>query len=143
MPSRAPRAGSARAYDPSPDRQTLRQLLQELTKTLQPFCDHDPLVQGSLQTLHRRCGKERCRCARGLLHQSDVFVERGKGTKVIRKIRSPHRAALKKPTQRYSALRRSRARLSRLHREVLCCCDRLSRYRLALGRLLLDRLKGR
>jgi hypothetical protein len=123
-------------YDPSVDRQELRFLEEEFSGIRQAFCASGRLVRGSLQTLRRRCGKPRCRCTRGQLHESLVFVDRTSGGRVVRKVNLGHYHKLKKPTHRYQSLRKLRARLVKLHREVIECCDRLLDYRLEEGKRL-------
>jgi hypothetical protein len=88
--------------------------------------------------MRRRCGKPRCRCTRGQLHETLVFVDRSSGERVNRSADLPHYRELKKATQRYQLLRTLRARLTKLHREALECCDRLLDYRLEKGKKLLS-----
>jgi len=140
MPENSRRAGARPRYDPSTDRLRLRRLTTDLTQTLEAFYGHEELVKGSLQTLRRCCGKRRCRCARGQLHVSSVFVDRSSARRSIRKVNRALERALKQPTRRYLALRRRRARLSKLYREILECGDRLAQYRLRAGNRLLRRL---
>ncbi len=130
-------------YDPSPDRQRIQQLQVEFAKILATFQDHPPLVRGSLQTLRRRCGKAGCRCERGRGHETFVFVDRSTGARKVRKVASEEQRRLRNLTGRYRELRNLRARLSKLHVEVLECCDRLREYRIGLGRKLLDGKKRR
>ncbi len=130
-------------YDPSPDRQRIQQLQVEFAKILATFQEHPPLVRGSLQTLRRRCGKAGCRCERGRRHETFVFVDRSAGARKVRKVASEEQRRLRKLTGRYRELRNLRARLSKLHVEVLECCDRLREYRIGLGRKLLDGRKRR
>lgn len=131
-----------RRYDPSLERQTLRHLLEESSRITNAFCEHDPLLRASLEHLRRRCGKERCRCQRGQLHESLVLVDRSSGIRQIRKVQPQEYKALKKLTHKYQALRRLRSRLSRLHGEILALCDRLCVHRLHEGRRLFVRLRG-
>lgn len=126
-------------YNASADRQNLDRLLKEFSKTVRAFCEYDPLVRGSFETLRRRCGKEPCRCLEGKLHETAVFVDRSSGKRRIQKSNVAQEAALKKPVKRYRSLRSCRARLSRIHDEILACCDRLSDYRLRQGERLVSR----
>lgn len=142
MTARAPSKRSARRYDPSRDRQTLYRLLSELRKLLDSFCDSRVLVRGKLQTLRRRCGKARCRCTRGSLHESSVFIDRSAGSRIIRTVSAAQRSLLKQPTECYISLRRHRAQISALHHEILATCDRLSSHCLEEGKGLLARLKA-
>jgi hypothetical protein len=123
-------------YDASADRQALDRLATELRAVLWAFCDHQPLLRGSLRKLTRRCGKLRCRCARGQLHSATVFIDRQGEKPRIRKISAPEFRRLLVPTREYQKLRDRRARLVQIHRETLCLCDRLMQYRLAEGRRL-------
>lgn len=125
-------------YDPSDDRQELRRLGAEFSAIREAFCARGRLVRGSFQTLRRRCGKPRCRCTRGQLHETLVFVDRSSGDRVNRKADLRHYRELKKATQRYQSLRTLRARLTKLHREALECCDRLLDCRLEEGKQLLS-----
>jgi len=130
-------------YDPSDDRQELRRLEAEFSAIRESFCARGRLVRGSFQTLRRRCGKPRCRCTRGLLHESLVFVDRSSGKRVNRKVDLRQYRELKKATHRYQSLRRLRARLTKLHREALECCDRLLAHRLQEGNQLLSPRAGK
>lgn len=125
-------------YDPSLDRQRLDRLAKELSEILQAFCGHDRLLRGRLRRLRRRCGKAPCRCQRGALHESLVFVDPGPPKRTIRKVTRGQYQDLRKPVKRYRSLRRLRARLGQLHHEVLACCDRLSAWRLKEGRRALE-----
>ena len=89
--------------------------------------------------MRRRCGKPRCRCTRGQLHETLVFIDRSSGGRVVRKADLRQYRELKKATHTHQSLRRLRARLVKLHREVLECCDRLLDYRLQEGKRLLSR----
>jgi len=129
-----------RSYDPSLDRQRLDQLKDELATLLLAFCDHAPLVRGSFALLRRRCGKRRCRCYRGRLHESFVFISSDSGKKKIRKATLAEKRALSKPVKCYQRLRRLRARLAKLHTELLRGCDRLRTYRLMEGKKLFQHL---
>jgi hypothetical protein len=123
----------------SADRQRIDRLLKEFSRTLRAFCEHDPLVRGSFETLRRRCGKKRCRCVDGALHETFVFIDRSTGKRRIQKATVGQAQALRKPAKRYRSLKVSRARLSRIHEEILSVCDRLSEHRLRQGEKLLRR----
>lgn len=120
-------------YDPSLDRQKLNRLQTEFSSVLCYFCDDRPLLKGSLRTISRRCGKPRCRCTKGQLHRTTVFVDRQGERPVLRKVTGPDYRKLLAPTREYRRIRGLRARLSYLHHEVLDACDRLTRFRLAKG----------
>jgi hypothetical protein len=125
-------------YDPSLDRQKLSQLSAEFSSILRFFCDHQPLLKGSLRTISRRCGKVRCRCNRGQPHRTTVFVDRQGDRPILRKVSGPDYRRLLPLTREYRRIRSLRARLSRLNQEALEVCDRLTRFRLAEGHRLHD-----
>jgi hypothetical protein len=128
-----------RNYDPSVDRQELRLLVEELSKIRRSFSRTACLVRGSFQTIRRKCGKSPCRCTRGQLHESLVFIDRSSGRPVVRKAKLGQYQEMKKATEDYQSLRRLRARLAKLNREILERCDRLLDHRLEDGRRLLTR----
>lgn len=127
-------------YNASAERQKICRLETELSEILRAFREYDPLVRGSFQTLRRRCGKEPCRCVDGKLHETSVFVDRSSGTRRIEKATVAHEQALQKPANKYQSLKSLRARISKIHDELLSCCDRLSDHRLRKGERLIERL---
>ena len=132
-----------RAYEPSVDRRRLDRLTKEFSQTVRAFCDHRPLVRGSFQVFRRRCGKEGCKCLRGELHETVVFIDRDNGQRHIQKVTVGLERALSKPVGGYQGLRKLRARLSKLNAEALGCCDRLCEHRLKAGKRLVARWKRR
>ena len=126
-------------YDASADRKALHRLALELDALVEAFCDHRPLLKGRLQKLSRRCGKTRCRCARGSLHSAMVLIDRREAKPRIRKVSPQEFRRLLPLTREYQKLRDRRARLSLLHREMLRACDRLTADRLAEGSRLHSR----
>jgi hypothetical protein len=132
-----------RHYDPSLDRQALSRLLAELPELLRAFCDHQPAVSGRFAIIRRQCGKTPCRCERGEVHLSSVFVERSAGKRKLYKSSHELRHRLRKPAADSRELRRRRARLGKLYREILAACDRLRRWRLERGAQLLRRILPR
>lgn len=130
-----------RDQDPSRDRQELDRLLEEFRSLIgdfaggRQFTGYGPLLQGNIQKLSRRCGKASCRCAQGKqMHRSTVFIDRTGGTRKVRTLSSGEYERLRQPTLTFQALRRKRARLTKLFREVLAACDRLCAFRVRQGR---------
>ena len=124
-------------YDPSVDRQRLDRLEAEFHDIVASFSGRRPLVRGRLKRLRRRCGKRGCRCQRGELHETLVLIDRRSGVRRVRKVVPGELLRLEEPARSWQRLRRLRARLSQLHREVLQCCDRLTESRLREGSRLL------
>jgi len=127
-------------YDPSVDRQCLSQALEELAVIFRTFCRPEPAVSGGLVVLRRRCGKTPCRCNRGELHQSSVYLDRTTGKRKIYKSTPGLRGRLRAPLGDYRRLRQLRVRLGKLHREVVSACDRLRIFRLQEGARLVARV---
>lgn len=126
-------------YDPSLDRKHLAQLRGELAGIINAFCEPTPIISGGFEVLRRRCGKSPCRCARGQLHETEVFLARTAGKRRFYKVTGELRRRVRKPTVDCRQLRRLRMRLSKLHRDFLATCDRLRDFRLRDGARLVER----
>jgi hypothetical protein len=110
-------------------RQRLIHLHQEIAALLEVFLAAEPLVRGTVYRLRRRCGRPTCRCARGKLHAVMVLSASHQGRTRLRAIPEERLAALRVLTQRYRRVRRARARLVRIHREMLAAIDQLEAAR--------------
>ncbi len=97
-------------------RQALVQLREEFGQLLEVFLARDPLVKVSVYTLRRQCGKPTCACARGDLHGTVVLSWSEAGRTRLRSL---------PPGRRYQRFRRARARLVKLHAEMLALIDAL------------------
>jgi hypothetical protein len=120
-------------HDASRDRLALSQLIVEFHAIVDAFCAPEPLFPGKVVNLRRTCGKVRCRCASGQLHESIVLMDRSAGKPKLRTLEPKELRALRKLTRTYRELRRLRARLPGLLREALRLCDRLRDHRLRAG----------
>jgi hypothetical protein len=136
-------------YDSSRDRQELGRLVEEFARLTQDFTGtrnfpgRDLLLNGNLQKLSRRCGKPNCRCSQGKLHQSTIFIDRTGGERKVRTLTIRECELLRNPILAFQALRRKRARLSKLFQEALVICDRLCAFRASRGaRQFQDILRG-
>jgi hypothetical protein len=58
---------------------TLRQLKARRHRLARGMPDLEAVLQGSVVSQRRRCGKEGCRCARGDLHGPYVYLSLGRG----------------------------------------------------------------
>jgi hypothetical protein len=100
-------------------RQALVQLRDELGLLLEVFLARDPLVKGSVYALRRKCGKPTCACARGELHGSVVLSWSEAGRTRLRSLPPSRRGDVRAAVRRYQRFRRARARLVKLHAEML------------------------
>ena len=100
-------------------RQALVQLRDELGLLLEVFLARDPLVKGSVYELRRKCGKPACACARGELHGTVVLSWSEAGRTRLRSLPPGRRSDVRTAVRRYQRFRRARARLVKLHAEML------------------------
>ncbi len=110
-------------------RQKLVALREELGRLLEVFLARDSLVKGSVYTLQRKCGKPRCACARGALHGTLVVSWSEAGRTRLQPLPPGRRGDLRAAVRRYQRFRRARARLVKLHAEMLALIDALDRGR--------------
>jgi hypothetical protein len=106
-------------------RQALVHLREELGQLLEVFLARDPLVKGSVYELRRRCGKSTCGCARGDLHGTIVLSWSEAGRTRLQPLVPGRRGDLRAAVRRYQRFRRARARLVKLHAEMLRLIDAL------------------
>lgn len=106
-------------------RQALVQLREECGRLLEVFLGRDPLVKGSVYTLRRRCGKPTCGCAQGELHGTVVLSWSEAGRTRLRSLPPSRRGDVRAAVRRYQRFRRARARLVKLHAQMLRLIDAL------------------
>ena len=106
-------------------RQTLVQLREEFGRLLEVFLGRDPLVKGSVYTLRRRCGKPTCGCAQGHLHGTVVLSWSEAGRTRLQTLPPSRRGDVRAAVRRYQRFRRARARLVKLHAQMLRLIDAL------------------
>ena len=110
-------------------RQSLRRLRDELGQRLESVLARAPVVKGTVYALRRRCGKATCHCAAGTPHPSWVLSWSAGGRTRLRAVPPGRLGALRQQTRAYQRLRRARARLGALHREMLRVIDQIERLR--------------
>ena len=115
--------------DASRLRQRLREARRQIDRQLNTLMEHAPLLGGSVYRLRRRCGKAGCRCARGELHESWVFLSRQKGVQRMRAVPGGQVVRWREGAEQYRRFRRARRELTRLCREVLRLAGKLERLR--------------
>ncbi len=112
-------------------RQALGHLREELGHLLDVFLARDPLVKGSVYTLRRRCGKPTCGCVRGARHGTLVLSWSEGGRTRLRTLPPGRQGELRIGVRRYQRFRRARARLVKLHAQMLALIDALEAGRRA------------
>jgi hypothetical protein len=110
-------------------RQSLLQLLSEMKRLVEPFFSDRPVIKGTVYELRRRCGKPGCRCAQGELHARMVVSASEKGRTRLRVIPRGFLVEVQERVRRYQELRRVRARLVAIHREMLKVLDEMEAMR--------------
>lgn len=94
------------------------------------------LIPGSIYSRRRRCGKPRCRCLRGQLHQDRVLAVRRAGRMVVRCLDPVGDTATEEAVIAWRLFRRQRHELVEACRALVQAVDRLGRLRQAKpGRL--------
>lgn len=106
-------------------RQALGELRKELGRLLEVFLARATLVKGSVYTLRRRCGKPTCGCARGARHGTLVLSWSEGGRTRLRTIPPGRQGEIQGGVRRYQRFRRARARLVKLHAQMLALIDAL------------------
>jgi len=110
-------------------RQSLKKLHDEITQLIDPCFSDKPVIKGSVYELKRKCGKPGCKCARGELHSRMVLSSSEKGKTRLRVIPHGFLVEIQIKVRRYQELRRARARLVEVHRDMLGLIDEMEAMR--------------
>jgi len=110
-------------------RQSLLHLVSEMKQLVEPFFSDRPVVKGTVYELRRRCGKPGCKCAKGELHARMVVSASEKGKTRLRVIPRGFLGEVQEQVRRYQELRRIRARLVTIHRQMLRVLDEMEAMR--------------
>ncbi len=110
-------------------RQSLLQLVSEMKRLVEPFFSDGPVIKGTVYELRRQCGKPGCKCAQGELHARMVVSASEKGRTRLRVIPWGFLVEVQQKVRRYQELRRIRARLVAIHREMLKVLDEMEAMR--------------
>jgi hypothetical protein len=111
-------------------RQDLRRLLGELNRSVKVVFGRGPLVKGNVYEMARKCGKPSCACTRGELHRSMVLSWSHRGKTRLMAIPPERLAELRKKSDEYLRVRRARAHVSVLHKQILAVMDRIEKLRM-------------
>ncbi len=110
-------------------RQTLRSLIRELESSLEVAFNRSPLVKGNVYQLARKCGKPNCVCTRGQLHRSMVLSWSEGGKSRLFSIPPERVGELKEKSEEYLRVRRARARVTEICKEILAVLDQMEKLR--------------
>ena len=110
-------------------RSALRGRLADLQRVLKVVFGRSVLVKGNVYELARKCGKPNCICTRGDLHRSMVLTWSQEGKSRLLSIPSGRVVEVKKKSEAYLRIRRARARVTEIHREILALMDRIEKLR--------------
>jgi hypothetical protein len=110
-------------------RQTLREHLADLEKSLKVVFGRAPMVKGNVYELARKCGKPACACTRGELHRSMVLTWSHEGKSKLISIPPERLYALQEKSEEYLRFRRARARVTEICKKIVGVLDRIEKLR--------------
>lgn len=110
-------------------RQSLARLATEIRQIVEPFFSDKPVIKGSVYELKTKCGKPGCKCAQGHLHHSMVLSASERGKTRLRAIPRGFLLNTQNRVRRYQELRRARARVVEIHRQMLKVMDEMEAMR--------------
>lgn len=110
-------------------RQSLLKLIEEMKGLIEPFFSDRPIVKGTVYELKRKCGKPGCKCAQGELHARMVISASEGGKTRLRAIPRGFLVDTQQRVKRYQELRRARARVVEIHRQMLKTLDEMEAMR--------------
>jgi hypothetical protein len=110
-------------------RHALVQLLDEMRGLIEPFFSDRPVIKGTVYELKRKCGKPGCKCAQGELHARMVVSASEGGKTRLRAIPRGFLVDTQQRVRRYQELRRARARVVGIHRQMLKLMDEMEGMR--------------
>jgi len=110
-------------------RQTLREHLADLEKSLKVVFGRAPMVKGNVYELARKCGKPTCACTRGELHRSMVLTWSHEGKSKLFSIPPERLSALQEKSEEYLRFRRARARVTEICKKIVGVLDRIEKLR--------------
>ena len=115
--------------DASALRRRLGELADEIVSLVRIAQQRSPLWRGIVHEIRRSCGRPNCRCARGELHVSTQLADRS-GPKLRNlSLEGDHLRLFTEMTEDYRRVRRARARLVQISREMLRMMDQLEEVR--------------
>jgi len=110
-------------------RQSLLLLVEEMKGLIEPFFSDRPVLKGTVYELKRKCGKPGCKCAQGALHARMVLSASESGKTRLRAVPRGFLVDTQQRVKRYQQLRRARARVVQIHRQMLKLMDAMEAMR--------------
>jgi len=110
-------------------RRRLRKLIEEHDRLLEVAFRRSPLWRGHVHEARRRCGKPTCRCVRGDLHTSTILTDRSGDKQRNLSLKGRVLERFRRMTEAYRQVRRHRARVVAVQREILEIFDALEAAR--------------
>src|SRR4030066_238142 len=110
-------------------RQSLLRLASEIEGLVKPLFSDRPVIKGTVYELKRKCGKPGCKCAQGELHARMVVSASERGKTRLRVIPRGFLVDTQQRVRRYQELRRARARVVEIHRQMLKVMDEMEAMR--------------
>jgi hypothetical protein len=110
-------------------RHSLLQLIDEMKRLIDPFFSDQPVLKGTVYELKRKCGKPGCKCAQGQLHTRMVVSASEKGKTQLKAVPRGFLVETQQKVRRYQQLRRARARMVAIHRQMLKIMDAMEAMR--------------
>jgi hypothetical protein len=110
-------------------RQTLREHLGDLEKSLDVVFGRAPMVKGNVYELARKCGKPNCACTRGELHRSMVLTWSHQGKSKLFSIPPERLTDLQMKSEEYLKFRHARARVTEICKKIVSVLDRIEKLR--------------
>ncbi|MBL6971683.1 MAG: hypothetical protein ISR63_06110 [Desulfobacterales bacterium] len=110
-------------------RQSLAGLSNQIRQIVEPFFSDRHVIKGSAYELKTKCGKPGCKCAKGQLHSRMVLSASEKGKTRLRAIPHGFLVEVQTKVRCYQELRRARARLVEVHKEILKAMDQMEAMR--------------
>lgn len=110
-------------------RHSLLLLVEEMKGLIEPFFSDRPVLKGTVYELKRKCGKPGCKCAQGALHARMVLSASESGKTRLRAVPRGFLVDTQQRVKRYQQLRRARARVVQIHRQMLKLMDAMEAMR--------------
>ena len=114
---------------PASLRRRLARLLEEQRKLMEVAFEATPLWRGIVHEARRRCGKPTCHCAEGKPHASTILSDRSASRQRNLALPGKTLERFRTMTEAYRRVRKKRARIVVLQREMLEIFDALEAAR--------------